>query len=401
MTRGDISLEEARRIALAAQGFDHPRPTRCVGIPDVRRTIHRLGLLQLDFVNLLTPSHYQVIFSRLGAYEKSHLNDLVYRRREFTEQWAHEASIVPMETWALLRHRMMVHRVRPWGFEKFIEQQPEYLKWVVEEVRARGPLTADELPAPDGTNRRLAGAWFGTVPRATLEAHFGKGLLAVADRRSDFARFYDLSERVIPAEHHRRMVDREDSQRELIRIAARAYGIATGDDLADYFRMPVREARPRIAELVEAGELREARVEGWRSTAYLHPKAASPRRIDAASLLSPFDPVIWYRPRVTRLFQFDYRFEIFVPVDKRKWGTYVLPFLLGDRLVARVDLKAERSERRLLVQAAYIEPDADPAVVAGPLARELGTMARWLGLESISSGRRGNFARQLGEATRG
>jgi uncharacterized protein YcaQ len=195
-------------------------------------------------------------------------------------------------------------------------------------------------------------------------------------------------------------VGREEAQRELLRLAARSQGLCAASDLADYYRMPVREARQRIEELVEAGELREVRVEGWREPAYLHPKARLPRRIGASALLSPFDPLIWYRARVGRLFDFDYRIEIFVPQAKRKWGCYVLPFLLGDRLAARVDLKADRTKRRLLVLAAYIEPHAEPSAVADALASELRTMAAWLGLDSIAVGRRGGLARPLAAAVR-
>jgi hypothetical protein len=388
-----LSLAEARRIALAAQGFDRTRP-RKVTASHLRRTIRQLGLLQIDFVNVLVPAQYQVPFSRLGPYTRTLLDDVVYQSGEFSEQWAHEASIVPMETWPLLRHRMETHRVRPWGFEKFLEKHAEYAAWVVEQVRARGPLTAGDLPTPEGTERRIPGAWVGTV-RAVLEAHFGRGLMAVAARRPDFSRVYELSERAIPPEHHQRRVSRDDAQRELLRQAARAHGLGTAADLADYYRMPIREARPRIAELVEAGELREIRVEGWREPVWLHRNARAPKQIAAAALLSPFDPVVWFRPRAARLFHFDYRIEIWVPREKRKWGYYVLPFLLGDRLVARVDLKADRENRRLLVRAAYLEPGAKPAVVAEALTRELRTMANWLGLDSVAVERRGNFARSL------
>ena len=195
MSASDLSLTEARRIALAAQGFDRPRPKGRVHRDHLRRAIRQLGLLQIDYVNVLAPAHYQVPFSRLGPYPRPLLDDLVYRRREFTEQWAHEASILPVETWPLLRHRMATHRVRPWGFESFLEQHPAYASLVLDQVRARGPLGADELPDPDGTPRRLPGAWVGTVPRAVLEAHFGRGLLAVAGRRPNFSRLYDLAER--------------------------------------------------------------------------------------------------------------------------------------------------------------------------------------------------------------
>ena len=408
MSSDDLSLSEARRIALTAQGFDRPRPGGQVNARHLRRTIRQLGLLQIDFVNVLVPAHYQVLFSRLGPYSRSRLHDLVYRRREFTEQWAHEASIVPVESWPLLGHRREAHRVRPFGFERFMAQHPDYVDWVVAQVRARGPLSADNLPELEGTSRRITGfdgtgvggmdAWYGTVPRAVLEAHFGRGTLAVAERRPNFARVFDLAERVIPPKHYRHRVGGEEAHRELLRLAARSHGVGTAGDLADYYRMPIREARQRITELVVAGELREVRVEGWREPAYLHPDARLPRRIDTSALLSPFDPVIWYRPRTARLFDFDYRLEIFVPRTKRKWGYYVLPFLLGERLVARVDLKASRTQRRLIVLAAYHEPHGEPDAVAEALAIELRTMAAWLGLDEVTIVRRGRFCQTLAAA---
>ena len=401
MSRAELTLSEARRIALAAQGFDRPRPGGPIRANHIRRAIRQLGLLQLDFVNVLAPSHYLAVFSRLGPYDRSRFDELVYRTREFTEQWAHEASILPVETWPLLRHRMENHRLRPYGFETLLERHPHYLDWVLEQVRARGPLTADDLPGPEGIPRRIPGAWSRTVPRATLEALFGRGVLVVAERRPDFSRVYDVAERVIPVEHLRHNMEREEAQRGLLLLAARAHGVGTAADLADYYRMPVREARPRISELVLAGELREARVDGWREPAWLHPKAKLPRRVDAAALLSPFDPVVWNRDRAARLFGFDYRTEIYAPREKRRWGYYVLPFLLGDRLVARVDLKADRAARRLLAPAAYLEPGADADAVAAALASELRTTAEWLGLDSVVVGRRGGLARRLAAAVRG
>jgi hypothetical protein len=391
-----LSLSEARRIALAAQGFDLPRPGR-VTIADVRRVIHRLGLIQIDPVNVLVPAHYQVLFSRLGPYDRSLLNTLIYRKREFIEQWAHEASIVPVESWPLLQYRRDTHRVRPWGFETFLADNADYVESVVNLVRVQGALTAEDLPLPEGASHKIAGSWYGTV-RAVLEAHFGRGVLAVADRRPNFARAYDLAERLIPAEHHGRRVELADAQRRLLATSARAHGVGTVKDLADYYRMSVREAAPRIAELVESGGLRQVRVEGWRMNAYLHGEARVPKRVDAVSLLSPFDPVVWYRPRARSLFDFDYRIEIYVPEPQRRWGYYVLPFLLGERLVGRVDLKADRQNSTLLVPNAYIEPHADPEKVAPALASELAEWARWLNLESISVTRCGGFAGQLKKA---
>ncbi len=390
-----LSLPEARRAGLAAQGFDRPRPAR-PGPRDIAATIRALGLVQIDCVNVVVPAHYQVLFSRLGPYDRTAFDDLAYRSGQFTEQWAHEASLIPVETWPLLRHRMDLGKFINWGFTAAAERDPEYAAWVLEQVRERGPLGADELPAPDGVNRRIPGSWVGTVPRAVLESHFIRGTLAAAGRRSDFSRIFDLAERRIPAEHLGRRVEREEAERELLRQAAKAHGVATAKDLADYFRMKVGTARPRIAELVESGELTEVAVEGWRETAYLHREARIPRKLEAASLLSPFDPLIWTRPRVQRLFGFDYRVEIFVPPAQRQYGFYVLPFLLGDRLVARVDLKVDRVRRRLDVKGAWAEDGV--LDVEGPLAGELWTLARWLGMERVAVARRGKLARPLAAA---
>jgi uncharacterized protein YcaQ len=387
-----LSLAEARRTALAAQGFDRPRPER-PGAREIAGTIRSLGLVQIDCVNVVVPAHYQVLYSRLGPYDRAVFDRVVYVSGEFTEQWAHEASIVPVETWPLLRHRMDLGRFANWGFTAAAERDPVYAAWVLEQVRERGPLGADELPPPDGVERRIPGSWVGTVPRAVLEAHFIRGTLAAVARRSDFSRVFDLAERRIPAAHFSRRVEREEAERELLGTAARAHGVATAKDLADYFRMKVGAARPRIAELVEAGDLAEVRVEGWREVAYLHREARIPEQVEAASIVSPFDPLIWTRARVLRLFGFEYRVEIFVPPAQRQWGFYVLPFLLGDRLVARVDLKADRAAGRLSVKGAWAE-DAVSGV-AGPLASELRTLAGWLGLERVVVGRRGNLATGL------
>jgi len=400
MQQEHLSLDEARRIALAAQGFERPRPRGAVGAQHLTRTIRQLGLLQIDFVNVLTPAHYLIPFSRLGAYRRSLFDSVVYQGADFTEQWAHEASIVTMETWPLLRHRMESHRVRPWGFEAVLEKHAAYADQVLDEIRKRGPLAADDLHVPEGLSRRLENSWIGTIPRAMLEAHFGRGLLAVAERQPNFSRTYDLAERLIPPEHFQRQVDREQAQRELLLMAAQSVGLGTAADLADYYRMPIKEARARIAELVVAGDLRQVRVEGWRDAAYLHPKAKLPKEIRASALLSPFDPVVWFRPRAERLFDFEYRIEIYTPREKRRWGYYVLPFLLGDRLVARVDLKADRATRRLLVPAAHVEPGVEPGAVAEALAAELRVLAEWLNFESIAVERHARFARQLATAIR-
>ena len=393
-----LSLEDARRLALAAQGIGAPRP-RKPGARHLAALIRRLGLLQLDFVNVLVPSHYLVPFSRLGPYDRTALDRVVYGGRQFTEQWAHEASIVPMETWPLLRHRRDTHIARPWGFDDIMARHHHYVDTAMGAIRERGALSPADLPDPTHADRRLPDSWYGTVPRAVLEACFGRGQLAVTARRDNFSRVFDLAERVIPHEYYHRQVDRHESQRELLRIAARACGVATAADLADYFRMKVGEARPRIHELLSAGDLQQVHVEGWREAAFVsrgaEPPGAGAKVAQARALLSPFDPLIWFRPRTRRLFHFDYRFEIFVPAAKRKWGSYVLPFLMGDRLAARVDVKADRGRRRLVVPGAYLESWADADAVAPALAAELATLAGWLRLDEVRVGRRGRLAAPL------
>jgi uncharacterized protein YcaQ/predicted GIY-YIG superfamily endonuclease len=392
----------ARRLALAAQGFLQPRPQGRVDIRHIRRAVQRMGVLQLDYVNVLVPSHYLVLFSRLGRYDRSKLDELVYHRREFIEQWAHEASIVPASSWPLLRHRRETHRVRPRQFEKFLEANPEYVKLLVGEIRRRGPVSADDLPDPDGPRRIAIPGWtWGTgVKRQTLEALFGRGVLAAGRRLPNFAREYDLARRVVPAKEYRRRLSPAAAMRTLLMQAASGHGIATAADLADYFRMPVGTARPHIQELVASGDLCQVQVEGWTQPAYMPTGTRVPQSITACALLSPFDPLIWHRPRAARLFEFEFRFEIFIPREKRRWGTYVLPFLLGDRLVARVDVKAHREARCLEVPAAYIEEGADRDMVAIALAEELHTLAGWLDLAQVKVGRRGNLSRALAAACR-
>jgi len=374
-----LSLSEARRLALAAQGFGRPRPPRAT-VRHLRETIRRLGLLQIDCVNVVCAAHYMVPFSRVGPYDRAAFDRLIYRSGEFAEHWAHEISIVPVESWPLLRYRRETDRVRPWGFARVLEERAEYAAWVLEEVRRRGPLAADELPPPEGTDGRIPGSWIGTVARGVLEAHFLRGALAAAGRRTDFSRLYDLAERLIPAEHRCRHVDHDEGRRALLLQAARAHGVGTAKDLADYFRMPVNQARPLLRELAASGQLCETRVEGWREPAYIDPEARIPRAVAAATLLSPFDPLIWCRPRVARLFGFEYRVEIFVPPAQRRYGFYVLPFLLGERLVARVNLKADRARGRLRVLGKWFE-GRRTAAAADALKSELRALGEWLRLK--------------------
>ena len=396
MTGKEISLAQARRIALAAQGFDRPRPKGEVDIRHLRRAIRQMGLLQLDFVNVLIPAHYLVLFSRLGAYERARLNHLVYQRREFTEQWAHEASIVPMEVWPLLAHRRQDYQPWPGSPITKLKGKSKYLSQVLELINYNGALTSQDLPPVAGPKRK-PGDWHRSLPRWALECHFGRGAVAVADRLPNFQRVYDLPERLIDAQHRERRVSRKDAQRELLRLAAESYGIATMRDLADYYRMSPREAAPRVAELVETGDVCQVSVEGWKDPGFLARGSRTPRKLKCSSLLSPFDPMVWFRPRAERLFDFHYRIEIYVPANKRKWGYYVLPYLLDDRIVARVDLKADRKNRQLLVLATHKEQNIDENRSVEHLAGELKSLASWLDLERVKVSRRGPFARKLAE----
>lgn len=400
MSRNHLSISEARRTALAAQGFDRTRPT---GVPHqghIRQLINRLGLLQLDFVNVLVPAHYLVVYSRLGPYDRSRLNRLVYEGGDFIEHWAHEASIVPVEHWPHLRYRR--DDFKPWANSPIMKLRgkKKYLTEVLKRVKEQGALTSNDLPKMPGPKRK-PGDWHRSMPRWALEYHFGHGDVSVVDRLPNFQRVYDLPHRIIDEPLLSTQVSRHEGQRALLAQAARAHGIASLLDLADYYRMSRKEAAPRIDELVEEGVLQVATVEGWEETAYLHRDSRIPKSITARSLLSPFDPVVWFRPRAERLFDFHYRIEIYVPEKKRKWGYYVLPFLMDERIVARVDLKADRQTGTLLVKAAHPEHDIDTEKVTLALAMELGELAGWLGLDKIKVSRKGGFARGLGSCLRG
>ena len=397
MARKQLSKGEARRIAIAAQALHKARPAGEVDQRHIRRVVRTLGLLQLDFVNVLIPAHYLVVFSRLGPYQRERFNQLIYRSREFTEKCTHEESIVPMDTWPLLDYRRKTFK--PWSNSPITELGVDaaYLNQVIEIVRQQGPVTSRDLP-PFNEPKRKPGEWHRSVPRWSLEFHFGAGRVAVADRLPNFQRVYDLPERLIDEEYRTQCLRDDDARRELLRRAATACGIATARDLADYYRMPPRDAEPRLSELVEEGVIAEVSVEGWAETGYLAAGASIPRQVAAAALLSPFDPLIWFRPRTERLFGFHYRIEIYLPAHKRKWGYYVLPFLLGEQIVARVDLKADRRSATLLVQAAHLEEGADALNVARALSRELRELSSWLGLMAIKVGRRGSLARTLRQA---
>jgi uncharacterized protein len=396
-----LTVAQARRLALAAQGFGPARPAATPDRRHLRRALRHTGLLQIDSVNVFQRAHYGPLFSRIGPYPTALLDRMAYRDRELFEYWGHEAALLPVDLHPLMRWRMRraEQLIDRWGhIAKVVRERPGYIEHVLDAVRAHGPLTAGEL-AEDEKRTKDNWGWNWSDAKTTLEYLFYAGAVTAADRRN-FERVYDVTERVIPrAILDRPTPDDEQAHRELLLVAARCHGVGTASDLADYFRLNVPLARLRLAELVEDGRLETVAVEGWRQPAYVLPGAV-PRRVDARALLVPFDPLIWERARTERLFGFRYRVEIYVPAPKRLHGYYVLPFLLGDRLVARVDLKSDRQAGVLRVQAAWAEPDA-PANTAIELAAELHETARWLGLGSVLVADRGDLATPLASAVRG
>jgi uncharacterized protein len=382
-SRTALSAAEARRLALGAQGFADPRPAKRPTGWDLRRVLSRVRVLQIDSVNVLERAHYLPAFSRLGPYPRELLDRASQRApRRLFEYWGHEASLLPVELQPLLRWRMERAAEEAWGGMRRIQRErPDLVQRLLRQVAERGPVTASELAEP---GRRRNGPWWDwSEVKWALEWLFVSGRLTAARRRR-FERLYDLPERVLPAAVLEAPTPPADqAQRELVRIASRSLGVAAERDLRDYFRLSTPDAKLRITELVEAGELQPVAVEGWgRTPAYLAAGARVPRRVEARALVGPFDSLIWERSRVRRLFGFDYRLEIYVPKPKRRHGYYVLPFLLGDRLVARVDLKADRAARALRARAVHREPAA-PGAVGEALRAELETIATWLELDSV------------------
>lgn len=399
-----LSSSEARRVVLSAQGLAKSPGNKRTGVPQVRQVAHRLLAIQIDSVNVLVRSHYMPAFSRLGPYPAAALDALVHKRRELFEYWGHAASLLPIELQPLLRWRMERHNLSDWG-----SRDRKYVEAILKEVTDRGPMSAGELKDPG----KRKGPWWGWAEgKRAMEWLFASGHLAIAGRRG-FERLYDLTERVLPSE----ILDAptptpDDARKELLTRAARALGVATAKDVATYFFLDFYGERPKVDgkhapltvgklldELVEDGRLKAVSVEGWKKPALMDPAAKPPRSVDARALLTPFDSLVWERERTLRLFDFNYRIEIYVPAPKRQYGYYVLPFLLGDSLVGRVDLKAERKRKALLVKGSFAEVGADKALVASELATELRRMAEWLALESIEVSKRGDLSRLLSKAT--
>ena len=408
-----LSLSQARRVALAAQGFGEPRPGGRVDMRHFARVVDRVGLLQIDSVNVLARSHYLPVLARLGPYPREALDRYCWGRRGrgLFEYWAHEASLLPWRLQPLLRWRMARAAEHAWpAVAQISQQQPGLVARVLRLVAEQGPITAGAVEVARPA-RAPGEMWNWHDGKVALEWLFYTGEITCAARRN-FERSYDLPERVFPAEVLAAPTpEPAAARRELVRVAARAHGVATERDLRDYFRLRPAEARVAVAELVDSGELLPVEVAGWAQPRYLWHGARLPRRVRARALLSPFDSLIWERGRIERLFGFRYRVEIYTPAAQRVYGYYVLPFLLGERLVARVDLKADRRAGVLRVQAAYGEPLSSPepgrrrhaatsegGEVAEELAASLAELADWLGLSGVEVVGPGDLAGKLAAA---
>ena len=393
-----LTLPQARRVALAAQGFATPRPAD-PGPRQLFATVKRLGIVQIDSVNVVTRAHYLPLFSRLGAYDRAALDRLSsHAPRRLVEYWAHEASLIPAATRPLLDWRMKRWQTEAWGgMRRTAVEHPDLVAAVLAEVRNRGPLTAATLEralAHDIPRIKDHWGWNWSLTKQALEYLFFAGQVTSAGRTAQFERRYAVPDKALPPDALTDPPSDEEAFAGLVEIAAKAFGVATERDLRDYFRLSPADARTGIALLLGRGRLAEVEVEGVRKPSYLHAEARVPRRVQARALLAPFDPLVWERSRTEELFGFRYRIEIYVPAAQRVHGYYVLPFLLGEHLVARVDLKADRPAGVLRVQAAHAEVDAPPHTAA-ELAGELALMADWLGLESIEVVDRGDLAPAL------
>lgn len=405
--RLEITAAQARRAAIAAQGLSSALP-EAVGVLNrghLRRMVERLGLLQIDSVNVLARAHFLPLFARLGEYPVDLVSNSAWPARPadrtLLETWAHEASLVPIERQPLLRWRQEKFVDGPWSSAARLRaDHPGFLERVLAVVRDEGPLSAGDIEKVlEAPGRGTPGWWGWSTTKTASEYLFAIGAIGTSHRRG-FERVYDLTERILPAAVAATPTPPEaDAKRALLALSARSHGIGTAGDLADYYRIRNDEAKRALAELAEEGTVIPVRVRGWRDLAYLHKDARIPRKVSGRALLCPFDPLIWERARTERLFGFHYRIEIYTPQPKRVYGYYVFPLLVGDRLVGRFDLKADRATGRLLVQAAWSEPGTEPEQVAQDAAVELLRMARWLGLDEVIIMPRGNLHPVLAAVT--
>jgi uncharacterized protein len=400
-----LTADAARRVGVAAQGFYEAKPGGTVTRAHLRRIISRIQVLQLDSVSVAVRAHYAPLFSRLGPYDRDILDRSAWSHsarspRLLVEYWAHEAALMAVDDWPLLRWRMREYTHGRWGTQ-IVKKNPKLADDIVAAVTELGPSTAGQIEAHLGAAQRgRKGPWWDrSDTKWVTEALFAAGVLTTATRVG-FARHYDLTERVLPPEVVAREVDDDEAVRELTLRAATALGVATEADIRDYFRLGAKMVKPAIAELVDAGEIERVEVENWSAPAYLRSGQIIPRRDRGTALLCPFDPLVFFRPRVERLFDFHYRIEIYTPAPKRQYGYYVWPFLLDGRLVGRVDLKAERTRDALNVVGAFAESGQEPSRVAEALATELQKMASWLGLGEVTVGKRGVLTSALARALR-
>jgi len=398
-----LTAAQARRIAVAAQGFSEPKPGGPINRAHLTRLISRIQVLQLDSVSVAVRAHYAPVFSRLGPYDRDVLDRAAWGPRSsrlLAEYWAHEAALMAVDDWPLLRWRMRQYRHGRWGTH-IVQANPQLAEDIVAAVAELGPSTAGQIEAHLAAEpRRKKGTWWSrSDTKWVAEALFASGALTTATRVG-FARHYDLVERVLPPNVLARHVDDDAAVRELTLRAATALGAGTEADIRDYFRLSAQQVKPAIAGLVADGEIERVHVDGWSAPAYLRAGRTVPRQDRGTALLCPFDPLIFFRPRVERLFNFHYRVEIYVPANKRQYGYYVWPLLMDGRLVARVDLKADRATNSLRVVGAFGEPDIPRARVAAALAGELESMASWLGLGRFSVSGRGDLAGELRTAAK-
>lgn len=401
--RERLSLAQARRVALAAQGFGRPQPAKPT-MRDVQATVDRLAQFQIDSINIVARAHYLPLFSRLGPYDTELLHRAAQRSpRRLFEYWGHEASLIDVRLQPALRWRMAAAAEDAWGRMKQIQaEQPGLVEAVRTEIADRGPLTARQIEHEEERSKDHWG-WNWSSVKTCLEWLFWSGEITAAGRNRQFERLYDLPERVLPAQIlARRTPSQDEADIVLVRRAARALGIGTARCLADYFRIPATRAKAAIAILVETGELHPVVVPGWtdKGGIYLWHNARIPRRIEAQALLSPFDSLVFERQRLERLFDFLYRIEIYVPAERRVHGYYVYPFLLNEEMVARADLKADRATGVLRVNSAWLEDGADPIAVSEALAAELARMADWLGLSDVVVSPSGDLGPRLAATVR-
>ncbi|MFO0990817.1 MAG: crosslink repair DNA glycosylase YcaQ family protein [Hyphomicrobiales bacterium] len=395
-----LSIGQARKVALAAQGLIAPTRDGTANWTRINGAVARMNVLQIDSVNVLVRSHYLPVFSRVGHYEHDTLDLRTFgnRKRQFFEYWAHQASFVPLDHYPLLRWRMERARAGNGTYgalARFATEQRAYVDGVLAHVRNHGPVTVADLPDPG----ERTGNWWGWAKGKTaLEYLFDTGDVTAATRQG-FERIYDIPERVIPSDIlNRPLLSEPEAIRGLVALSTQALGIATKADIADYFRLLIAQVSPAIADMVADGSLSQVKVEGWDQPAYLHKDALIPRKANAQALVTPFDPIVWDRDRTERLFDFHYRIEIYTPKPKRIYGYYVLPFVLGDRIAARICLKADRQASILRANAAHFEDGADLGETAEALATELRHMSRWLKLDQVETDRRGNLAAELRRA---